>query len=281
MYHLLTWGFRAILGCYHTLMITNEIVEYIKAQRASGKDDSIIRQSLLSGGGWDHTDVDEALAIAGPNAFAMPRPPAPPQPPRPTTPAIQVMPSAPATQPAPQAPVTNVASNPTPQPMQTSAPRYAPAPPPVPAPAPVSMPTPTPVQAPSNQWSSMPGQFTPRASVMPTQASVQPNAFQSPSSQNSQQMTPPARSHAGALIVTVIVLLLLGAGGYAYYAGFFSVDVVADPLISDIPTIEQSEAAIFTTPTATTSEESAENIDVILQDIENIDVDDASLEGLN
>lgn len=175
-------------------MITNELVEFIKAQRAAGKDDGSIRQALLAGGGWEHSDVDEALAIAGPSGVAVPRPPQP-QPPRPSVPPVQVMPSAPPAQ----------------SPTQASAP--------VPQQAPVRD------QAPvgdAHRWSSMGGEFAPRSNLVPpqpqaaAQASSQPFIMRQPAS---QAPAAPKSSHKRALVFAVIALLLIAGGAYAYVTG--------------------------------------------------------------
>lgn len=201
----MTWGFRAGVECYHMFMITNELVEFIKAQRAAGKSDDIIRQTLLAGGGWEHEDVDEAIAIAGPSSMAIPRPPQPPVPPPQSTPPVQVMPSAPPVQ--------------------------SPAPAPAPAQAPAPQQTYAQNQAPvgnAHQWSAiggMGGQFMPRSNPAPSQPQVPPQT--QPTAQASSQpfilkqsapraQAAPKSSHRGALIFAIVILLIFVSGAYAY-----------------------------------------------------------------
>ncbi len=215
-------------------MITKELVDYIKAQRASGKDDGIIRQLLLNGGGWEHGDVDEALAIAGPNVFAIPKPPAPPQPPRPTTPVVSVMPSA---APAPSAPVASFVTNPAPTPTPAAAAQPISAPAFTPAPTFVA----APIQTPSNQSPSMPlsmpGQFTPRSNVMPVQAFASAQSF----AQSGSGQIAPKSSRKNLLIFTFIGVLLVCAGAYAYLEGYFSMDAVTDiNVVSDTLPLQES-----------------------------------------
>ncbi len=183
-------------------MITNELVEFIKAQRAVGKDDGFIRQTLLASGGWEHSDVDEALAIAGPSNMAVPRPPQPPAPaPLQNTPAVQVMPSAP--------PVQSPVPAPAQAPQQTYAEHQAPA-------------------GDAHQWSSMGGQFAPRSNLVSpqSQAQAQSQAAAQASSQPfilrqsaSQVPVAPKPSHKKALVFAIIALLLIAGGAYAYVTG--------------------------------------------------------------
>jgi len=44
-------------------MISPELVEYVRLQRVSGKNDTEIRQALFTGGGWTQSDIDEVMNI--------------------------------------------------------------------------------------------------------------------------------------------------------------------------------------------------------------------------
>ena len=44
-------------------MITLELIDYIKAQRAGGTSEAEIRSNLMIGGEWSREDIDEALAV--------------------------------------------------------------------------------------------------------------------------------------------------------------------------------------------------------------------------
>jgi hypothetical protein len=64
-------------------MITQELVDYIKAQRSGGTTDAEIRGNLMLGGEWSRSDIDEAfLTLENPALLV------PPQSPRKYTPYI-------------------------------------------------------------------------------------------------------------------------------------------------------------------------------------------------
>ena len=45
-------------------MVTPELIEYIKTERARGASADSIRQSLMTQGGWSSADIDEAISRA-------------------------------------------------------------------------------------------------------------------------------------------------------------------------------------------------------------------------
>lgn len=57
--------FKTFLMLYNLLyMITKELIDYLKIQRASGKKDDEIRRGLVSEGGWTASDLNEVFAPA-------------------------------------------------------------------------------------------------------------------------------------------------------------------------------------------------------------------------
>lgn len=72
-------------------MVTPELLDFLRAQVASGGDMEHLRKLLRSDGGWDDVDVDEAFRALG-VAIPIFTPPPPPPPPTPTPPSVIVPP---------------------------------------------------------------------------------------------------------------------------------------------------------------------------------------------
>jgi hypothetical protein len=48
-------------------MITKELLEYVRLEKASGKSDGAIRQNLISGGGWTTSDIEQSFQALSSN----------------------------------------------------------------------------------------------------------------------------------------------------------------------------------------------------------------------
>jgi hypothetical protein len=220
-------------------MMNKELLLYIQAQQKAGMPDAVIKEMLMTRGGWRAADIDEALRSLKPLPVTPTPPPAPAPSPAPVAPMsapvqAPVQPPAPKVNPNPtrypgttlvsQSPEISAASTvpaqtptppptPVPAPISTQAPVAAPTP--APTPEPTRAPTPEPVQAIANP-NLQP--TTPSAVYQPTRADNTPffTGMQKPAEA-------PAPRKSKALLKTLIalvVLLMLGAGaayGYFFY----------------------------------------------------------------